>query len=92
MTKFVNEAIGQTIEPVQCELTYVNDVFRGEGWDDFEDALAYFHGGKILSASSCPRLAACPYRWHSITQTKKAACISTVITCVDLQIARKRTK
>ena len=41
-TKFVSEAIGGAIEPIQCELTYVNDVFRGEGWDNFEDALALF--------------------------------------------------
>jgi len=51
---FVDEAIGQAVEPVQCELTYVNDVFRGEGWDNFEDALTLFSWWKDTERKFLP--------------------------------------
>ena len=39
---FVAEHDIGDISVQQCELTYVNDILKGEGWDSFEDSLRLF--------------------------------------------------
>jgi uncharacterized protein (TIGR04255 family) len=40
--KFIADENLGTIEIKQCEITYVNDIVKGQGWDEFPQALALF--------------------------------------------------
>lgn len=35
--KYVSQELRQTVEPVQYELTYINHVYKGDGWENLND-------------------------------------------------------